>query len=507
MLAINSISVSSADSDELSMPGNWNTNPSSLLNASQADLFTIDSSTPFLWLPEPVCDALATALNLTYNETLQLYVFSNDTSPELLTSWNLTFTFSLSNLPGSSDNIELTIPYDAFNLQLSYPFPHLDANFSSPPTNYFPVRRAANTTQYTIGRAFLQETYLTVDYERNSFYLSQAVFSPEALGNVNLLAITRPADSTWPGSVTASRHDGLSTGAKAGVGVGAAAGAVVAVLCLLLFYVRRRRALNGGDDGSKSAQEKSIRRRFFGRLHRLPGLGPSVSELLGDKRQPTEVPAGASHTRFELSGSTPVEMPAEDVSPTFLASRDSRGQRASATIRNDPRRPVELAHRGSMTKEDSGEVSERSSSPVPPYSPAEINPRFSSSISPYSTRYSPGLGTGSSGEQGISPVGPGSGGDSHRSSGNSRSLSSPISPEIQSPRPYGGRRPNERQMSGGVDAAALLVPESHGRTPSRSLSRSSRFVEEGLSDVVEEQHMTESSRSPPTQSGRFSWEE
>lgn len=504
VVAINSISVSSSPPGGQSLPSNWNSNPQTLLSGSQAGLFTIDTSTPFLWLPDTVCDSFASSLNLTYDDNLQLYLFPDDnsSSPNTLTGWNLTFTFGLSNLPGSSNEVELTLPYDAFNLQLSYPFPNLDAVFTSPPTNYFPLRKAGNSTQYTIGRAFLQETYLTVDYERNNFSLSQAVFTEEAVSNVNLMAITRPKNSTWPGSDT-STHSGLSTGAKVGIGVGVAVGALIVLAALGILYFRRKAA----KDNTMSEKQKPKRRSLMSLLHRGPDSKSSVSELLGDKRHPTEVAADSSATRFELSGNSPIEMPAGSVSPRFLATNGESGHRGSMTVRNDPRRPAELEN--SMTKagEAAATISERSASPVPPYSPADLNSnRQSSSVSPYSARHSRGFYTVSSGEQGISPVGPNSGGHSRQSSNsNERSMPSPVSPEATPRHPHQSSGVSIESPTTDTSNSSLQVPQLNGRPLSRSPSTGSRFVEEGLSTVAEERAPSPAaSQSPP--GPRFSWE-
>ncbi|KAK5210767.1 hypothetical protein LTR47_001487 [Exophiala xenobiotica] len=503
VVAINEISVSSSAANGESLPFNWNSNPQQLLDPSETDsnLFTIDTSTPFLWLPEAACDAFASALNLTYNDTLQLYLFPSDnsSSPDMLTSWNLTFTFSLSNLRGSSNDIKLTVPYDAFNLQLSYPFPNLDADFTSPPTNYFPLRKAANGTQYTIGRAFLQETYLAVDYERNNFSVSQAVFTLDAVNNVNLMAITRPEGSIFPGPQM-SGHSGLSSGAAVGIGVGSAAGALLVAGLVWMLCVRKKRSTDA------DSLEKPKRRSLFARLHLVPESRTSVSELLGDKRQPTEVPADASAARFELSGSTPIEMPAAPVSPRYFATGAEEGQTGSTFVRNDPRRPAELEHRASMTKAAEAAVTERSSSPVPPYSPAEIHdPRFSTSISPNSYRNSRAFGTVSSGEPGVSPIGVSSDGHSRQSSNsNPRSVPSPVSPEVTSRPTRHAPNDSTEALSANNNLGSLRVPSLNGRPPSRSPSTGSRFVEEGLSTVAEERGAT---LSVGRLSPRFSWEQ
>lgn len=498
VVAINSISVSASPTNGDSLPINWNSNPVSLSDSSHADIFTIDSSTPFLWLPEAICDNFANALNLTYNDTLQLYLYNNTSSPNTLKSWNLTFTFGISNLPGSSDNLELALPYDAFNLQLSYPFPNLDANFTSPPTDYFPLRKAADSTQYIIGRSFLQETYLTVDYERNNFSLSQAVFTVEAVNNVNLLSITRPDDSIWPGPSVPKASSSLSTGAKVGIAVGAVIVALLSAAAMWYFCIKKKRP------GADEADENPKKRGLFNRLHRAPDSKTSVSELLGDKRHPTEVPADSSASRFELSSTVPVEMAAvEDVSSRFF-------QRDAAIARNDPRDPAELENQDMSKVAEAAAMaagaSQRSASPVPPYSPAEANNRFSNSISPYTPRNSHGFGTVSSGEQGISPVGASYGGHS-RGSSNSKALSSPISPEATMLQHLQDRSPRLSSNGSSTNSSSgnLMVPQLNGRPLSRSPSTGSRFVEQGLTAVAEEQP---ASPPPPSnaQAPRFSWE-
>ncbi|RMZ77417.1 hypothetical protein DV738_g4387, partial [Chaetothyriales sp. CBS 135597] len=386
---VNSIAVS-AESD--SLPSNWGSNPQTLLSDSDAAIFTIDTSTPYLWLPESVCDSFADALNLTYNDTLQLYVFGEDNSPDSLHTLNLTFTFTLSNPADSANTIELTLPYDAFDLQLSYPFPLLGAQYGDPSVNYFPLRKAATESDYILGRVFLQETYLVVDYERNNFTLSQAVFTEEAVNNVALYAITSNPDSVFSGLNTSS--DGLSTGAKAGIGIGIALAVVLALLWLFWFRRRRRRSPK---EGMEKPQEHGFATRLMNfSVSKPPKPSDSpVVELLADKRFPSEAPGDASASRFELAGNAPVEMPAADVSPAFLQGPDS--SRGHMRQRNDPRRPIELAPTGRYNKavEAAGrgaDDSERSTSPVPPYSPADHPQRLSSSISPYSERHSQNFG-------------------------------------------------------------------------------------------------------------------
>lgn len=499
VVSIDTISVSCEPLASATQYPDWKTrSPLALLDSTQAVYATIDSSTPFLWLPETVCDSFAAALNLTYNDTLGLYLFQEGgTTPDILQQWNMTFTFTISDYPESNNKADLAISYNAFDLQLTYPFPNLDANFTSPATPYFPLRRAANDTQYVIGRAFLQETYLTVDYERNNFSVSQATFSIDALTNTNLLTITRPANSNYTGPFEPS-SSGLSTGAKAGIGAGVAVAAVcVFGILLYLCVFRKWRSHLGQSDKGNNSKRRSLLSRL-GIASSRPSSEQGASELLGDKRQPAEVSADSSNSRFELPANAPIEMPAGEVPPTFYATNQD-GTVLSGRPRNDPRNPAELEPRNSMEK--NGLIFDRTSSPIPPaYSATQIGQsreqRLSAGISPYSPRHSHAFGTMSSGEQGISPVD--RQGDS---TGSTRSPLSPVSPnnETRFPHLHTGRTDSSHAGSEG----SLLTPYNHDHPPQRSLSRGSRFREEGLDSDSE---ATESAMRPPLTT-RFSWEE
>ncbi|ERF68324.1 hypothetical protein EPUS_02780 [Endocarpon pusillum Z07020] len=485
VVSINAISVSSNPLSTSATTPNWTQETFSLLQSSQAELFTIDSSTPFLWLPGKVCDAFAMAFNLTYNETLQLYLYGNGTDPSVLSDWNMTFTFTLADLPESPNTVDITLPYNAFNQQLSFPFPALNTTFSSPAVNYFPLRRASNNTQFTIGRVFLQESYLAVDYERNNFSISQAKFANDAVTRVNLASITRPQDSIFAGPPR-DAAGGLSTGAKAGIGIGIGLSVVAAIGLLLLLYFRRKRS-----NASESPPEK---KGLFKRKRKDGSKGPAAtaSELLADKRHPLEVPADKSACRFELQGNTPVEMPAE-VPSSYFAADKARNATALA----------ELGNRDSISRNSIPRHLNRSSqSPsLPPYCPAQVGGRSGSNVSPSSTLFNPtglGSGTQSSGISGISPHEPSPTNHSRKNScalETGASRSQPLSPHEPSP------LIQPTQLNNSASQSHLALPQPRGGEPAvprRSVSRGSRFREEGISAEPQ----------PPQQAAqRFSWQD
>ncbi|KIW94178.1 uncharacterized protein Z519_05494 [Cladophialophora bantiana CBS 173.52] len=319
---LNSISVSS-DADDGGHPSNWRSYSTTLLESSDADLFAIDSSTPFLWLPGSARDAFAKALNLTYNKTIGLYEYPDSvTSPETLSAWNLTFSFVVSSSAGAPSNLTLTLPYDAFNLQFSYPFPNGNAGKSSARINYFPVRKATDSTFYTLGRAFLQEVYLAVDYERHRFSLSQAVFRADANENLNLLSITRPENSLWPGPGPTAESR-LSTGEKVGIGIGGVTG-ILCGLFAIIVIARRQKTKKVATDSSNTDVRFST-----------TNSGSSVLELVGDRTYAAEALSDSTVSRFELPTSSSIEMPAGDVPSKFLQGSGLMISRIPDTLNSD----------------------------------------------------------------------------------------------------------------------------------------------------------------------------
>ncbi|KAF2810258.1 acid protease, partial [Mytilinidion resinicola] len=197
-------------------------------------LSLMDSTVPHLWLPRDICDGIEQAFGLTYDPTTDLYLV-NETMHTQLHHLNPTLTFKLGDTiyDTGANATNIVLPYAALDLQASYPF-YKNA------TNYFPIRRAANDSQYVLGRTLLQEAYLIVDYERQNFTIAPASF-PDPLPAPHVMAITPPSNTTSPASnPSASSKPLLSTGAIAGIAAGG--GALLILLALaLLFFLRRRR--------------------------------------------------------------------------------------------------------------------------------------------------------------------------------------------------------------------------------------------------------------------------
>ena len=111
----------------------------------------LDSTIPWIYLPLSVCQKFESAFGLEYDNTTQSYLV-NDTLHQKLQSDNASVTFTLRNpAQQSGGDVDITLPYAAFDLVAQYP---LTANGS---LNYFPLARATNDSQYTLGRTFFQE--------------------------------------------------------------------------------------------------------------------------------------------------------------------------------------------------------------------------------------------------------------------------------------------------------------------------------------------------------------
>jgi len=115
----------------------------------------IDSTLPFIYLPLEACRAFEKAYGLEWNTKAELY-FVDEQLHESLTASNPTFTFQIADSTTGGPTVDIALPYASFDLKASHPFV---ANS----TRYFPLQRAANDSQNTLGRAFLQEA-LVIHY-------------------------------------------------------------------------------------------------------------------------------------------------------------------------------------------------------------------------------------------------------------------------------------------------------------------------------------------------------
>ncbi|KAF2799538.1 acid protease, partial [Melanomma pulvis-pyrius CBS 109.77] len=194
----------------------------------------IDFTVPHLWLPKSVCDRFATAFGLTYDDATDLYLV-NDTIHYKLLHKNPSVTIGLGSSYNPTQRVNVVLPYSAFDLQARYPIYNNE-------TNYFPIRRAYNESQYTLGRTFLQEAYVTVDYERSNFSVYQALFPPTNVKQQLVSIASTDVAAVGGLSPTQTPHGGhLSHRAMAGIAIGSIAVLLVCVFVALTFLCCRRK--------------------------------------------------------------------------------------------------------------------------------------------------------------------------------------------------------------------------------------------------------------------------
>lgn len=226
----------------------------------------IDSTVPHIWLPLHACEAFEAAFSITWDASTDLYLV-NDTLHETLLSENANVTFELGDTLSGGRTTSITLPYSSFDLSVSWPA-------VQNPTRYFPLRRAANTTQVTLGRTFLQEAYLIVDYDRANFWVSQALFNESV--QPQLVALTPPtiiSSNTTQTDLSNNKTQQLSAAALAGIVVG-----VVLVIALTVVFIIRRHRGKLAQQKAKGAAEVLAMQH---QQHELEAVKMEVIELDG----------------------------------------------------------------------------------------------------------------------------------------------------------------------------------------------------------------------------------
>lgn len=276
-LSLKSVTWSSASSNNIA------------LSNKPIDLL-IDSTTPYLWLPADFCSGFASNLGLVYDSDENLYYYASTTAHDR--NLNSNFTFVVANNQSTSETISLVVPFAAFDLQRTFD------NSSS--RAYFPLKRSDDSDIWTLGRAFLQETYLIVDYNRVTFSINQAVFNGNTGANQDYVTIsdvlagnatnTTTIPTALPPTISQSTS---STTHKSNIG-GIIAGIVIGVLALLallglaVWYIMRQK-----------------KKRRAERIRHLPQSFPN--ELIDDLNDPD-----AMNKPVEIAPATPrAELEAE----------------------------------------------------------------------------------------------------------------------------------------------------------------------------------------------------
>ncbi|KAH8654639.1 aspartic peptidase domain-containing protein [Tricladium varicosporioides] len=281
----------------------------------------IESTDPNIWLPLESCLLFEQAFGLTWDNSTSKYLM-NDTlyTSNLALNPTVTFRLAVSTTGGSAASIVL--PFSAFALKAAYPF-------VTNSTYYFPLRRAANSTQYTLGRTFLQEAYLTVDYDRGNFSVSQCTWVQGAASKIGTIlspSYKNSSNGTTGSTTTSDSASRTPVGGIVGGIVGA--GAVVLLGGLAYWFWRRKQQkktsepeeIPSPDDVAlgefyqpdkipwteQDEADSMYKKAMSMHSHNVPdgelGVdGNEIHQLSADTR-PTEVMDTDSRVRYELDG-------------------------------------------------------------------------------------------------------------------------------------------------------------------------------------------------------------
>ncbi|KAL8767209.1 MAG: hypothetical protein Q9209_006214 [Squamulea sp. 1 TL-2023] len=308
----------------------------------------IDSTIPYIYLPIDACMSFERIFGLIWNESYAMYLVSDELHRDLLMR-NPTFKFELGQLQTGGPTVEIRLPYASLDLKYR-------ADFDAAPIRYFPIQRADNDSQLTLGRTFLQEAYITTDYEHANFSVSQCKFEePVRKEIVPILPAKLDTISSFPPnpSSTAGPHQNssfpLSRQVIIGVVVGSLLGsATLLVICTKLYLSWRRRnrlqsssktALLSSAEEIQRAFETSSERSFTSfdkpnsatvrELFTLPGELPGHPEIFELPHSGSELPKPPSTPGQALNPPSNPRRRYEVHRPTFDISSPSNAGRRS----------------------------------------------------------------------------------------------------------------------------------------------------------------------------------
>jgi hypothetical protein len=176
--------------------------------------------------------------DLDLDEDTGLYLLDSDLHENLLSS-NPNITFTLANQKIGGPTVNIVLPYASFDLNVSAPIYQNGTSF------YFPLRRADNDSQYTLGRTFLQEAYVTADYNTRMFNVSQCVFEQSQAANIVAITSTTSA-STTPSNNVPGNNNGKNHALTGGIIVRIIVSIIAGLMLIaeILIYCLRRHHKN-----------------------------------------------------------------------------------------------------------------------------------------------------------------------------------------------------------------------------------------------------------------------
>ncbi|CAO2657587.1 Nn.00g037130.m01.CDS01 [Neocucurbitaria sp. VM-36] len=257
----------------------------------------ISTLVPDIWLPIEACNAFQRAFHLSYSLDTEVF-YANSSQHALNLASNPVVSFGVGpEVSGASINISM--PYWNFYLAAK------DADGVSTIEEggfRFPIRRASKDTEFILGRAFLQSAYLSADYERNTFNLSQALYPSSSTKEVIVPILPLGLLNADPGfsGDRSNSNNRLSTGAIAGIAAGGAV--ALAVIATIVFLLHRRRKVK--KTKGHELEDTDVQNNMSHEVH-----GDDVKHELGGGLK--HELAGDTDPKIELYACNEQEKPAE----------------------------------------------------------------------------------------------------------------------------------------------------------------------------------------------------
>jgi hypothetical protein len=213
----------------------------------------LDISIPYLKLPIATCKRFETAFGLKWNADDGLYTIDNVRHNDLVAR-NVSLSFTIHGQSGWHDFV---VPYKS--LVLTATFPKVTQS-----TRYFALQKSLLNHSGSLGRAFLQETYITAVLDEESrhmfFNLSQAQYSPDVPPHIVEIA-----------PVSVKRYGRNLSGAWIAISV---VGTAVVVILLLVVWAKVSKR---GPFGRKKKAPRNEDIEFGSRVNLRTEAAPGAS--------------------------------------------------------------------------------------------------------------------------------------------------------------------------------------------------------------------------------------
>lgn len=338
-----------------------------LLKRNDLNMF-IDSTIAEIWLPPEICQAFETEFGLKYDNQTGLYLV-DDVLHQTLVTRSPSITFTLGQAYRTDLNLQITLPYAALDLVASPPYRGLKQK-----TRYFPIRRAStDSAQWVLGRTFLQEAYIAVDWERQNFSVSAIDWTFGKAPQITAIVSPKYAILQAPPKPRAP----LSTGVIIGIAVGVGLLFALVMLVVGWWYWRRRHQRKLADIKAKyEADAAAEAKRKETEKADEPPLSPVQDVEAGAGLVPKAELPGQSAVHYELSSDT------KEKDALVINEADNTEQQIYEMPGDIPERPE--AGGRQLSEKESMVIRERLYNGVDPQGTPDVSPTEPRRLAPIS---------------------------------------------------------------------------------------------------------------------------